>query len=106
MLIGGAGADQLYGDALEFRGFTGIRGTDRFVFAPHSGRDTVWDFQLSMDKLEISLAYGYANFAALQPHIGGNPLGNATISLNGSIDRVWLIGVQPSELQAGDFIFA
>jgi Ca2+-binding RTX toxin-like protein len=114
VLIGGKGNDGLYGDARFYENFTGVRGADRFVFAPGSGQDTVGDFQTSTtatassraDVIQIDSGYGYANFAELQPNISDDANGNAVVHLNGTVDQITLIGVQTANLTANDFFFA
>jgi Ca2+-binding RTX toxin-like protein len=58
VLIGGAGNDTLTGGA----------GADRFVFAPGGGNDTITDFALGQDQIDISAFGGYKSITL----VGGN----------------------------------
>jgi Ca2+-binding RTX toxin-like protein len=105
LLIGGTGNDQLWGDGgLDFS-FTGVLGADRFLFAPHSGQDTIFDFQPDKDVIVIARGYGYSSFAELQPNISDDTNGNAVVHLNGTVDQVMLSGVQTANLSADEFFF-
>ena len=57
VLIGGAGNDALYGEA----------DNDVFVFSPGSGRDTVFDFSTTEDRLDLR-DYGIDTAAELAPY--------------------------------------
>jgi Ca2+-binding RTX toxin-like protein len=105
LLIGGTGDDQLWGDGVLDVFFTGVPGADRFRFAPHSGQDTIFDFQLDKDVIEVAGGYGYSSFAELQPNISDDANGNAVVHLNGTVDQVTLNDVQTANLSAGDFFF-
>jgi Ca2+-binding RTX toxin-like protein len=62
-LSGGAGNDTLYaGDGHDL--LEGGSGKDIFVLQPHSGTDTVTDFEIGQDVLEIR--GGAQTFAALE----------------------------------------
>ncbi|GAB4545807.1 MAG: hypothetical protein Tsb0014_40140 [Pleurocapsa sp.] len=50
-LNGGTGNDTLQGDS----------GTDRFIFQLNSGQDTITDFKVSEDIIEVSSQYGFKN---------------------------------------------
>ncbi len=56
-LIGGIGADALTGGA----------GADVFVFGSGFGRDRIWDFNASEDKLDLT-AFGIDSAAELMPY--------------------------------------
>ena len=80
----------------------GIRGADKFVFAPNSGQDTIFDFEIDKDVI-ILKGYGFGSFAALLPNISDDANGNAVVHLNDGIDQVTLLGVQTASLGAANF---
>ena len=109
-LRGGDGDDQLRGEAGEdvLNGgggddvLRGGAGADLFAFGLGSGVDTIGDFAVGVDSIDIS-AYGFADFGAAlaaTTDIGGR----AQIALNGAEDVLRLNGVQKSDLIGGDFI--
>ena len=104
VLIGGTGNDQLWGDAGPSASCS-PSAADQFLFALGSGQDTIGDFQLDMDVIQIDSGYGYSSFAELQPNISDDANGNAVVHLNGTDDQVTLIGVQTANLTADDFSF-
>ena len=83
---------------------TSLDGRDRLVFAPGGGQDTVTDFNLGDDVLDIS-AFGFADFVAFS---ATNPfqdiVGGVEIDLGGG-DNVTLLGRLAADLNAQDFIF-
>ncbi len=102
-LFGNSGADRLDGgqgaDAL-----SGGGGVDVFIFKIASGFDTVADFAVNVDKLDVS-AYGFGTFAEIAPLLSDGAAG-AEIALNGAADVVRLTGVAVIDLDAADFLFA
>ena len=82
-----------------------VTGADHFLFACHSGQDTISDFELNKDVIQIDSGYGYASFAELQPNISDDANGNAVVHLNGTVDQVTLLSVQTANLTADDFFF-
>ncbi|WP_080578896.1 hypothetical protein [Sinorhizobium fredii] len=105
VLIGGRGNDQLWGDGGLTSSFTVITGADRFLFARHSGQDTIHDYELNKDVIQIDSGYGYSSFAELQPNISDDANGNAVVHLNGTVDQVTLRNVQTANLTANEFFF-
>ena len=108
IIIGGPGNDLMFGDFGARPAISGIayqNGADIFVFEPGSGLDIIGDFDLS-DRLDVA-AYGFTNFAEIQPFITTGALGTV-IDLDRSaeqIDEVLLIGfVGP--LTEANFLFA
>lgn len=93
VLAGGRGRDEL----------TGGHGEDTFVFAADGGRDTIHDFRVNVDTIDIS-AFGFADFAELSSHITGD-LSGSLIRL-GEGTSIFLEGVNKSHLSGEDFIFA
>lgn len=105
LLVGGVGNDQLWGDGRLTAAFAVETGADQFLFARHSGRDEIFDFELGKDVIHIA-GYGYADLADLLPNISDDASGNAVLNLNGTVDQVTLIGVQTADLSAHNFVFA
>jgi Ca2+-binding RTX toxin-like protein len=107
-LIGGAGNDVLYGDAVNMavgaRGgadkLTGGAGADRFVFAPGSGADEITDFThggAEADHIDLSAfdtAYDALHFTTSSAGV--------TVELGGT-DTIFVRGV--TALDQTDFIF-
>ncbi|WP_170770400.1 calcium-binding protein [Ruegeria lacuscaerulensis] len=103
IIIGGAGNDDLWGDGSLFDEAVG--GADSFVFNPNSGLDTVHDFEVGKDKLDIS-GHGIAETDFLSLNIQEID-GNTIIDLDGTaldLDEITLLGVVG--ISADDFVFA
>jgi len=107
-LNGGAGADSLYGDAGSdtLNGGTGddaLRGgagRDTFVFNGAFGNDTLYDFTVSFDSIDLS-ALGLGTFTDVMSTTA-DVSGDAVITLSGN--TITLTGVTKAQLQASDFI--
>ena len=93
VINGGAGRDILAGNS----------GRDTFVFAKGSEVDQIVDFENGRDKIDLK-DFGLPNFAALSGAIHG--VNGLTVIDLGNGDRIELIGLRPSALDATDFIFA
>jgi Ca2+-binding RTX toxin-like protein len=89
LINGGAGTDVLFGG----------RGADVFVFAKLSGKDTISDFELDIDK--IQLTNRGETFARLS--IVNTASGVAITHEPG--DVITILGVKSWQLDAADFIF-
>jgi hypothetical protein len=98
-LLGGAGDDILNGKAGNDVLF-GQAGADRFVFEHGTGGDVIGDFQVGIDKIDLT-AIGYS-WAQVQNAMHENG-GTTAIDLGGG-DLVVLNGIAASSLQASDFI--
>lgn len=98
-LDGGAGRDTLSGgtgkDVL-----TGGSGLDVFVFVENGGQDSVTDFQIGKDRLDVSAWSGVAGLSDLVLDIDGSD----AIIRAGSESLV-LLGTASTELSASDFLF-
>lgn len=92
VINGGAGRDILAGNS----------GRDTFVFAKGNQVDQIVDFENGRDKIDVK-DFGFANFAALSNAISGAN-GVSVIDL-GNGDRIELVGVRSTSLDATDFIF-
>ena len=100
---GGGGDDTITGlggdDTL-----TGNEGADTFVFGSGHGDDTITDFTVDTDRIDLTGLTGITQFSDLT--ISDDANGNAVIDLSaqggGSIT---LTGVSTSELDADDFVF-
>jgi Ca2+-binding RTX toxin-like protein len=102
-LEGGRGDDDLYGDGI--RSDSAIGGADEFVFAPDSGRDTIFDFEQGKDLIDVR-DYGAQSLADLTIVSSG---GHSFIDLNGVAadnagNEVTVLNIQT--LVASDFLFA
>ena len=105
---GGNGADSLYGDAGSDTlnggagddSLRGGAGRDTFVFSSGFGNDTLYDFTVGFDSIDLSdLNFGtYASLLSNTADVSGD----AVITLSGN--TITLDGVTKSQLQQGDFI--
>ena len=109
-LEGGSGDDTLYGDGgddMLVGGsgddiLTGGPGGDTFVFAAGHGTDTITDFTLDEDVMDLSELPALGGFAALSITTDDT---DARIDLRGHQGGViWLEDVAASDLEAGDFV--
>jgi Ca2+-binding RTX toxin-like protein len=101
-LFGGMGSDTLSGD-LGNDTLTGGAGADIFLFGAGNGADRIVDFENGVDHIQL-IGTGINSFAALSSHISGDGSGNTLISLSTG-NSITLIGIAPSALYAGDFLF-
>ena len=86
ILNGGAGNDTL----------TGGTGEDIFQYSSNDGNDTITDFANGVDLIEIPVSYGI--FTATQ---SGS---NTVLTFTGSTTQITLLGVNATDITAGDFI--
>ena len=108
VLEGGAGRDRLFGqngnDVLDGGAgndvHVGGSGRDTFVFTGRFGRDTIRDFDPDTDRIDLSGAAGSPGFGDLSFRTIGDDL-----SIGVGRDRILLLDVARSEIDAGDFIF-
>ena len=101
-VAGGAGDDTITGlggdDTL-----TGNAGADTFVFASGHGADTITDFTVDDDKIDLSALVDITEFSQLS--ISDNTDGNAVIDLSAhGGGTITLTGVSTSDLDADDFV--
>ncbi|RJF94507.1 DUF4394 domain-containing protein [Oleomonas cavernae] len=95
IITGGKGADGLYGEL----------GFDVFVFAVHSGVDTLYDFHDGQDKLDVS-GYGFTSLADLAVTGSIAQVGADTVVTFMGTDSVTLLDTLATDLTATNFIFA
>jgi Ca2+-binding RTX toxin-like protein len=88
-LIGGAGNDWLTGGA----------GADVFLFAPGSGADTIADFNIAEDKLDLNAYAGINTAAELIPY-ASNSGANTIINL-GSGNVITILNFQVAQINDG-----
>lgn len=107
---GGAGDDRIFGNS-GLDTITGGAGddiltsqqsADTFMFGLGSGIDTITDFAVGTDIIDIS-AYGFADFNAVLAATT-DVAGRARIALNGVQDVLRLNGVLEADLLEGDFL--
>lgn len=92
-LSGGAGDDIMGGGS----------GNDRFVFLNNFGDDTVLDFSIGSDLIDLSAVSAITSFSDLvQNHLSTGSTG-ATITVGG--DEIVLNGINQNNLTDSDFIF-
>ena len=101
-LLGGAGDDVLNGRGGNDVLF-GEAGSDIFVFERGSGGDAIGDFQIGVDRIDLS-AFGLVNFAQVETMLGEN--GGTSFLALGNGDLIVLNGVARASLSARDFILA
>ncbi len=92
MITGGAGLDRIRGD----------EGADTFIFERGFEIDIIYDFENNTDKLDVS-NFSFRTFATdIAARI--DVVNSKTVVDLGPGDRIILIGIAPSELDASDFI--
>ena len=91
IIIGGQGNDVITGGAGNDK-LTGGAGADTFIFAPHSGKDSITDFGNGADSIDIS-AYLSAGFTPIVTDASAG----LTISFSTG-DSIQLLGVHPANL--------
>lgn len=109
-LISGAGTDIMYGDASDSYG---MGGADTFVFRAGNGNDVIVDFQVGVDKIDVTAlknAPFFRSFTTFASQRLEQTEGGVVIHLevgNPASDNntVLLAGVSLEELAAGSFIF-
>jgi Ca2+-binding RTX toxin-like protein len=100
-LVGSQGNDRLTGGTGDDT-LTGGRNNDVFVFGNGFNSDTITDFTVNQDRIDLSANSNLNSFAQVQAssfEFGGN-----TVIADGA-NSIQLIGVSKSDLDAADFIF-
>ena len=101
LLDGGAGADRLDGGLGDDR-MTGGTGADVFVFADRHGTDVIEDFEVDVDRIDLTGLAGFDSFADVLDNVF--EFGGSTVIGNGG-HTIQLVGVKVAELDQNDFIF-
>ncbi len=98
-LISGTGRDSMWGDFFTISSVAAF-GNDTFVFKSNNGADTIYDFHIGEDKIELSGIIGIDDFTDLQiSEFSGSSLITVGIDNTIQVNRV-------TGLQAEDFIFS
>ncbi len=100
-LIGGAGADALFGDGGDDF-LTGGAGADRFVIRANEGFDTITDFEIGTDVIDLSVNAFFSNFADVQD--AALQFGSSVAISVGS-NVILIEDTLLSDLSASDFLF-
>jgi Ca2+-binding RTX toxin-like protein len=100
-LLGGNGADTLIGgtgnDIL-----TGGKGGDVFVFASGFGKDVITDFQVGLDRIQLSKSV-FADYASMLANATASGSDILISAADGSV--ITLKNASMSSLQSSDFLF-
>ena len=83
---------------------TGAGGNDDFVFAQPIGNDTIYNFNVATDKIDLMGFANIASFSDIQADIDEDSNGDAVITL-GNGETITLHGVNAASLTAADFVF-
>lgn len=99
-LIGGTGNDNLFGD--DYLDEYAPLSADIFVFRTNDGHDTIWDFQVGVDKIEIVTG---AESVADLTITGGSGAGDSTLIQFSNV-TIELYNVLPINIGESDFVFS
>ena len=83
---------------------TGAGGNDLFVFAQPIGNDTIYNFNVATDQIDLVGFAGITSFGDLAGQIAGDGNGDTVITL-GVGETITLHGVDAARLTAADFVF-
>ena len=83
---------------------TGAGGNDLFVFAQPIGNDTIYNFNVATDHIDLTGFAGITSFGDLAGDIAGDGSGNTVITL-GVGETITVHGVDAASLTANDFVF-
>jgi Legume lectin domain len=83
---------------------TSAGGNDLFVFAQPIGNDTIYNFNVASDQIDLTGFTGITSFGDLAGHIAGDGNGDTVITL-GVGETITLHGIDPASLAANDFVF-
>ncbi|QPF85072.1 VCBS repeat-containing protein [Bradyrhizobium genosp. L] len=112
IIIGSGGSDTLLGgvgnDTLSGGGGTDIlsggTGNDTFVYGPGGGADTVTDFTIGTDRINLA---GFAGLHSLNDALAlATQSGSDTVLNFGAGNTLTLLGVTKTALGSSDFVFA
>ncbi len=83
---------------------TGAGGNNEFVFAQPIGNDTIYNFNVATDKIDLMGFANIASFSDTQPNIAEDSNGDAVITI-GAGETITLHGINAASLTAADFVF-
>jgi hypothetical protein len=83
---------------------TGAGANDEFVFAQPIGNDTIYNFNVASDQIDLIGFNNTASFGDVQTNITDDINGNAVITL-GTGESITVKGVDAASLTASDFVF-
>ena len=83
---------------------TGAGANDEFVFAQPIGNDTIYNFNVASDQIDLIGFNNVASFSDIQANLTDDGNGNAVITI-GAGETITLNGVDASSLNANDFVF-
>ena len=83
---------------------TGMGGNDEFVFAQPISNDTIYNFNVATDKIDLLGFTNVASFSDIQSNIVEDSSGDAVITI-GAGETITLHGVNAASLTAADFVF-
>ena len=82
---------------------TGTGGNDLFVFAQPIGNDTIYNFDVAADQIDLIGFGGIASFADIQANTANDGNGNAVITLADG-ESITVVGVDAASLTASNFV--
>ena len=83
---------------------TGAGGNDEFVFAQPIGNDTIYNFNVATDKVDLIGFANVASFSDIKGVIADDGHGDTVITIS-SNETITLHGVNAASLTAADFVF-
>jgi hypothetical protein len=83
---------------------TGAGGNTEYVFAQPIGNDTIYNFNVATDKIDLVGFANVASFTDIQADLTTDTHGNAMITI-GAGETITLNGVNAASLTAADFMF-
>jgi len=103
-LKGGSGSDLIDGGTGNDK-LNGAEGNDVFVFAPHSGKDSISKFTNGQDKVDLS-AFGFEDYADFRSEAHVYAHGSSVIVQFEAGDQLTLAGIKMSQIDASDFVLS
>ena len=83
---------------------TGASANNEFVFAQPIGNDTIYDFNVATDKIDLTGFAKIASFSDIQANIADDGHGDAVITI-GAGETITLQSISVASLTASDFVF-
>ena len=83
---------------------TGAGGSNEFVFAQPIGNDTIYNFNVANDKIDLMGFANIASFSDIKSNTADDGHGDAVITI-GAGQTITLQGVNATSLTAADFVF-